>query len=148
MPVVTERRRGGKTKTFVNEDAVAALLRRHGPAEVWIEDVFAVARRPGPAGEARGDGARQAFSFGEGKGILKGVCAGLGIQRRYVSPQRWKTDMGLLGAAKNASKPRAHQLLPACVRLLASEGKAEAALIALWAWASDGQPIRPLTPTT
>ena len=75
----------------------------------------------------------QAFSFGEGKGILKGVCAGLRIPRQYVSPQVWKADLGLIGAAKNASKPRAQGLIPGCLKLLSSEGKAEAALIGLWA---------------
>ena len=65
--------------------------------------------------------------------IHKGVCAGLGIPREYVAPQVWKQDLGLIGAAKNASKPRARGLMPGCFQLLSSEGKAEAALIGLWA---------------
>ena len=43
----------------------------------------------------------------------------------------WKQDLGLIGAAKNASKPRARGLMPGCFQLLSSEGKAEAALIGL-----------------
>lgn len=132
MPTMTTTR-NRKDKTIIDEDGLADLLRSWGPAVVWIEDVYSRAGKRGPNGENYGDGVVQAFSFGEGKGILKGVAAGLRIPREYVAPQVWKADLGLIGAAKNASKPRAQGLMPGCAKLLSSEGKAEAALIGLWA---------------
>jgi len=107
-----------------------------------VEDVHAIAKGRGPDGEQRGDGVRAAFSFGEGKRILRGVLAALGIARRYVSPQKWKDTLGLIGAKKNASKPRARALFPACQKVISSEGKAEAVLIATFGVLSDHPPAK------
>lgn len=137
MPVTTELR-NRKHKMVMDEDALADLLRDWAPTVACIENVFSRAGKRGPNGENFGDGVVQAFSFGEGKGIIKGVCAALRIQRVYVTPNVWKADFGLIGAAKSASKPRAHGLLPACRGVVTSEGKAEAALIGLWALLKHG----------
>lgn len=108
-------------KTQIDEDALAALLRAWDPHVAWIEDVFAHS----------GEGPVGAFSFGEGKGVLRGVLGALGVPRQYVSPQRWK---GLLRcpADKQKAKALSHRYFPKADRLLKSSGKAEAALIALY----------------
>jgi hypothetical protein len=84
----------------------------------------------------------QGSHFEGRRSILKGVCAGLRIPRAYVAPQVWKADLGLIGAAKNASKPRAQGLLSTCRSIITSEGKAEAALIGLWGCLQRVEPSR------
>ena len=132
MPVRHWKTSAGKARSQVDEDALAAIIRARRPTIAWVEDVHAIAKGRGPDGEQQGDGVRAAFSFGEGKGILRGVLAALGIARQYVSPQKWKDTFGLIGAKKNASKPRARSLYPACQKVISSEGKSEAVLIATY----------------
>jgi hypothetical protein len=91
-------------------------------------------------------GVVSAFSFGEGKGILMGCFAGLNIPFEQISPQRWKGEMWV-PTDKQEAKRRAHQLIPACAKLLSSTDKAEAGLIALYGtFARNCPPARPLEP--
>lgn len=101
--------------------SVVALLRRHSPATAWVEDVFSSSQM----------GVVSAFSFGEGKGILKGAIRALDIELRYVSPAVWKNNLGC-SAAKQTSILRAKQLFPFQIKLLRSEAKCEASLIGLF----------------
>lgn len=136
MPTRKEKRSGGKYKTFVDEDRLLQLIRLWDPDISWLEDVFS----------KRGDGHVGAFSFGEGKGILKGVLAGCGVPRRYVSPQKWKADLHV-STEPELITARCNELFPGCERLLKSEGKREAAMIALWACLSGlGLQLYPLLP--
>lgn len=135
MPTRVERR-SRKDKTFIDEDALTDLILAMKPDVAWIEDVFAIGRgNKGP--EGRQDGVVGAFSFGEGKGVLKGVLGALRVPRRYASPSVWK---GKLGASsdKAQSKALAHRFFPRSVPVLSSSGKAEAALIGLYGCLSDG----------
>lgn len=135
MPTRVERR-SRKDKTFIDEDRLTDLLIEMAPEVAWIEDVFAIGRG-GKGPEGRQDGVVGAFSFGEGKGVLKGVLGALRVPRRYVSPSVWK---GKLGATsdKAQSKALAHRFFPKAVPALSSSGKAEAALIGLYGCLSDG----------
>lgn len=148
MPIVRQRRSNGKFKTFICEESLALLVRRWGPACGWIEDVFARSSSGGPDGEGgHRESARAAFSFGEGKGILKGVLAGCGVPRRYVSPMKWKRDLNV-GTEGVLITARCNRLFPECAKLLKSEGKREAAMITLWGCLDDGLKVGPLIPVT
>jgi crossover junction endodeoxyribonuclease RuvC len=108
-------------KTYVDAVKLAGILRGRGATHAFVEDVFSSPQM----------GVVSAFTFGEGKGVLHGVLAGLLIEERLVSPARWKGDLGT-SADKKHSKALARRLFPACGSTLRSEGKCEAALIALW----------------
>lgn len=144
MPIKVEKRSGGKFKTFLDEDRLCVILRSWVPDVGWIEDVFARSSRGGPEGDGgHRESASASFTFGEGKGILKGVLAGLGIPRRYVSPMKWKRDLNVATEGVLITA-RCNKLFPSCERLLKSEGKREAAMITLWGCLADGH--RLLTP--
>jgi hypothetical protein len=96
-------------------------------------------------------GTVSAFSFGEGKGILLGAAAALGIPTTQVKPQQWKKQMRV-PADKRAAVQRASQLFPAISPLFKGprggvyDGRAEAALIALFGAMELGRaPTAPVT---
>jgi hypothetical protein len=126
MPVITL----DNGKTYTDEGALSNLVGSLAPTVAFIEDVYSSPQM----------GVVSAFSFGEGKGVLKGVLAGLGVERRYVSPAKWKADLGT-SSDKDHTKALARRLFPRCRAILRSEGKCEAALIGLWGALS----IRPVT---
>lgn len=69
-------------------------------------------------------------------GVIKGVLAALAVPYTLAAPGKWKRDMGL-SADKNLSRALAARTWPeaACLRGARGaiiEGRAEAALIALW----------------
>jgi hypothetical protein len=82
-------------------------------------------------------GTVSAFSFGEGKGILLGVAAAIGVPTTQVKPTQWKRQMRV-PADKRAAVQRASQLFPAVSHLFKGprggvfDGRAEAALVALY----------------
>jgi crossover junction endodeoxyribonuclease RuvC len=53
------------------------------------------------------------FNFGDGYGMWKGICVGLGLPYELVTPQRWQKEMlaGMQGG-KDASCIRAQELFP------------------------------------
>lgn len=134
MPTLKVQR-NRKWKNTVDEEALALLVIRWDPAVGWIENVFSQG----------GEGAVGAFSFGEGKGILKGVLAARRVPRRYVSPQRWKGDLNC-GNEGILITARCNKLFPNCHRLLKSEGKREAAMITLWGVLNMGLKVGDLHP--
>ena len=70
--------------------ALAAALDLSRPDVVIIEKV---ASRPG-------QGVASMFRFGQGYGVIIGVCEALGIPYRLVTPQAWKKTV-LAGTAKD-----------------------------------------------
>lgn len=139
LPVRTEKRPSGKIKSYIDEDALAALVRSWCPDEAWVEDVHVIGGKQGPE-ERRWDGVVGAFTFGEGKGTIRGVLGALGVPRRWVSPQKWKN---LLRASSGPGKAKAvkdlaHRYFPLMAAQLKSSGKAEAALIALFGCLDQG----------
>lgn len=131
MPVKKKVLASGKVRSEVDEDRLAQIIREHkiGLLEAWIEDVRAIGGKKGKG--QRGDGVVGAFSFGEGKGILKGVCAGCGVVRRFANPAVWKANMGVTADKKTAIL-KAQALFPDSAAYLTKDGPAEAALIALY----------------
>ncbi len=80
-------------------------------------------------------GVTSAFTFGESLGVIRGVLGGLQIPTTFVLPRKWKAHFTLLRADKNASRAKAIELFPRAAKNFArvkDEGRAEAALIALW----------------
>jgi len=86
-----------------------------------------VAARPG-------QGVVSMFSFGKTYGIILGILAAKGIPITYVTPGKWKKDLGVQ-ADKDAARARASELMPQHAHLWPlkkHDGRAEAALIAYW----------------
>lgn len=89
-----------------------------------IEDVHAMPKQ----------GVSSTFDFGVSKGIAIGAAAADSWSLRFVTPARWKRDLGL-SKDKGASRRMAIELWPARAQMFArvkDDGRAEAALIAYW----------------
>ena len=125
MPAV-EVTVGGKAKRRISPEMLAAELRLynvHGTTAV-VEQV----------GAMPGQGVSSMFAFGEAFGLAKGVLAGLGIPVQSVPPARWKRSLGL-NSGKDAARAKAAATWPQQAgefKRVRDDGKAEAALIALW----------------
>lgn len=79
-------------------------------------------------------GVTSAFSFGRSKGVIEGVAAMADCRVVYVSPNKWKRDMKL-SRDKGASRDMAMLRWPKHrdrFKRVKDDGRAEAALIALW----------------
>lgn len=127
MPTRAKFLKSGKKRREIDEDALAKIIRAESPDVVWIEDVHAIG---GKGKNGRRDGVVGAFSFGEGKGILKGVVGALGIPRRYVDPQVWKGALRLSAAQDEVARARA--LFPAYAETIKGSGPSEGLLIAFY----------------
>jgi crossover junction endodeoxyribonuclease RuvC len=94
--------------------------------DVIIEDVHAMP----------GQGVTSMFSFGRSLGVVEGVFGMAGKPIHYVTPQRWKKELGGgLGPDKEVSRLRAINLWPAHAdkfSLKKHADRAEAALIGYW----------------
>jgi crossover junction endodeoxyribonuclease RuvC len=125
MPAV-EVTVGGKAKRRVSPEMLAAELRLynvHGTTAV-VEQV----------GAMPGQGVSSMFAFGQAYGMVLGVLAGLYIPVRTVTPASWKRAMKL-NTGKDAARAEAARRWPQQAgefRRVKDDGKAEAALIALW----------------
>ena len=92
-------------------------------------------------------GVVSAFSFGNGRGIIEGIAAGLKIPMTQVKPAKWKKDLKV-PADKKAAVQRATQLLPAAgpsfrgPRGGVIDGRAEAALLAFYGCLDMNFPLR------
>ena len=117
--------RGGKSKREIDVIGLANLIAadRH-PGHAFIEQV----------GAMPGQGVSGVFAFGKAYGIIIGVLAARGVPMTFVNPRVWKKALGV-PAAKDGARARASQLMPASAGfwpLVKHDGRAEAALIALW----------------
>jgi crossover junction endodeoxyribonuclease RuvC len=137
MPIL-EIKRGTKTKRIVDACRLAEKLRGiDGHAFVEIAGSRPPHRR-GKDGEEVKEGVASSFSNGRNYGRIEGVIAALGIPITDVSPAKWKKDLRV-PAEKDGARFRASQLLPRYADqwpLKKHDGRAEAALIALWGWNS------------
>lgn len=125
MPTV-EIKVGHAMKRRVSAEMLADELRMYADqgAVAWIEKVSAMP----------GQGVSSMFAFGEAYGLARGVLAGLGVPCHTVTPMKWKKGMGL-NQGKDASRAQAAQTWPMRAgefKRVKDDGKAEAALIALW----------------
>jgi crossover junction endodeoxyribonuclease RuvC len=86
-------------------------------------------------------GVSSSFNFGQSYGIVLGVLGGLQVRTEHVSPQRWKRDMRL-GRDKGVARGRAADRWPRWTpefKRVKDDGRAEAALIALWWLENEGR---------
>ena len=123
MPILTLER-GGKTKNEIDAHALNKLFLPYKTASVFVEAVNSMP----------GQGVSSVFAFGKGYGIILGILAANSISYTLVPPQRWKKALNV-PAAKDGSRARASQLLPAYSDLwkrVKDDGRSEAALIALY----------------
>ena len=114
-------------KTLINDHALFEMLRPSvGNIHGMLEKV---ASRPGQS-------APSTFRFGEGFGAIKMALAGHQIPYQTVTPAKWKKHFGL-SKDKRASRGLATQRFPGASDLfkrVKDDGRAEAALLALYAW--------------
>ena len=96
MPVVAV----GKRRKL-DEQAIVGWLAIHRPAHIFIESVQAMPRQ----------GVVSMFSFGAGWGLVRGICAGLGLSYELVRPQEWQKAM-LAGQPKGSEYLVASRLWP------------------------------------
>lgn len=124
MPTVPSQ----KGKAELNCHAILDLLTTDAsmPAQVWLEKV----------GSRPGQGVSSMFRFGQQLGALEMAVAANAHQLRWVTPAKWKAHFGL-SADKGAARKVAMERFPAVASLFArvkDDGRAEAALIALYGW--------------
>lgn len=127
MPVLTIER-GGKSKSEVD---TASLVLTLGRWRNQCADLHAVIEK---VGAMPGQGVTSMFSFGRSVGQIEGVLAGLQIPVTYVTPQAWQKALSV-PKGKDGSRLRASQIMPAYAgewRRAKDDGRAEAALIAMW----------------
>lgn len=126
----------GTRKKFVAPDVLASIVQRQRDA--WLMKypydnvhVFGVVERVSAAPD---QGVTSMFNFGMGFGIVLGVLAASRIPARLVPPSVWKAELNV-PADKHGSMTRACRLLPKHGALwprMMDNGRAEAAMIALW----------------
>jgi len=79
-----------------------------------------------------GQGVSSMFKFGRCFGVIEGVIAAYGLPVHYVTPQKWKKSVGLIGKDKDASRQLCLQMFPDHVHLFKRKkdnGRSDAALI-------------------
>ena len=97
----------------------------HATPVVWIELVHSYPKQ----------GVASTFKFGKSYGIAIGAAQASGASINYTRPEQWKEHFGLIGSSKRASLELARELFPEHLdrfKLMKHEGRAEAALIALY----------------
>jgi hypothetical protein len=127
MPVF--RRPMGQRQTLramLDETRLIRWIRTSRADLVVLEQVGGLPRQSAPA----------AFTFGRGVGVIVGAAGCYGVPLREVHSSTWKSALGVPADKKHA-RARASELLPAYAGLwpLAKhDGRAEAAMLALYAW--------------
>jgi crossover junction endodeoxyribonuclease RuvC len=125
IPTLTIKK-GIKSNTSIDAYSLARMIDSHSRAitHCFIESVHAMP----------GQGVSSCFNFGKSLGIIIGVIAANFIPMTLVSPGTWKKALGV-PADKDGARARASELLPFASSnwpLKKHDGRAEAALIALW----------------
>lgn len=85
-------------------------------------------------GAMPGQGVSSMFSFGRSFGVLLGALAGLSVSVETIRPASWKRKSGV-GSDKGAARRIAQERFPRRAELFSrvrDDGRAEAALLALW----------------
>ena len=113
--------------------------------------VFGAQHKADDSAEAPYHGTGSKLAAREGKGLIVGAAAALGIATTQVKPAAWKKSLRI-PADKRAAVARATQLLPTLGGLFKGprggvfDGRAEAALIALYGAMEQGRtPTAPVT---
>lgn len=123
-----EVKRNGKAKREIDYHSLARILddmAKEPGTRIVIEGV----------GAMPGQGVSSVFAFGKAFGVLIGVSAATFCPIDFVSPAKWKRDMGVT-ASKDGSRAKASMMFPRYSELwrrAKDDGRAEALLIALYA---------------
>ncbi len=127
MPTL-EISKNGNLRRMIDIPKLIAIIKSDDfngfPEHVFIEKVSA---QPG-------NGAASAFTFGFGCGVIEAVVVAIGLPFTYVTAMKWKKEMEC-PKDKDGARMRASQLLPNMAHnwdRKKDDGRAEAALIALW----------------
>jgi len=79
------------------------------------------------------EGVKSVFMTGRSVALWEGLCAGLGLPVRKITPVEWKRHAGLIGTEKGASRVCAAQQFPLVdLGPRAQTGRADALLIAVY----------------
>lgn len=135
MPTQTKQLAGRKLKTVIDEGEVLSNLQAFaamGATHLFIE---AVGGMPGQSAPA-------AFNFGHGYGAVRMAALACGLPIEAVPAAVWKAEMRA-PRDKDGARSRASELIPTHRHLWSlkkDDGKAEAALLALYAerWITGG----------
>lgn len=136
MPTFT-RKAGGEA---VNDHDLIATLRHYcmQPGAHHFGVLEAVGAGAGFAG--RKPGGQSMFRFGEAFGVARCALAAAHIGYTLVAPVRWKKHFGLIGTDKDVSRTLCIQRFPGIAAELTRKkdnGRADAILIARWAWETE-----------
>ncbi len=124
MPTMID---GKKNKRQVNGSQVANIIKeifnKEKETVVVVEHVNAMP----------GQGVTSMFNFGQSFGVIKGVCAALGLPIYFVRPTKWKKHFNLIKTHKDASRTKVIEVYPEISSKLSRKkdsNKADAILIA------------------
>lgn len=114
----------------VDVDALVALIRGHTPSRAVIERVSSMPKQ----------GVASTFKFGVAYGMARAAVIALEIPYALVTPTKWKRAMGL-SSDKELSRALAIRTWPGagCFARKKDDGRAEAALLALWGCQTNGE---------
>lgn len=124
----------GRDRAFPDEAAIVDHLRMR---RMLGGDILLIEQVGGIPGQA----AHGAFTFGHGAGFIAGAALALGFRVEKIPPMRWKSALKV-PADKRGAIARASELLPAYAHLwplMKDDGKAEAAMLALYGWKTMGE---------
>tara|TARA_R110000851_G_scaffold19263_2_gene59499 strand:- start:812 stop:1285 length:474 start_codon:yes stop_codon:yes gene_type:complete len=124
MPVM----QNPKGKSIINSHSLLDVLKNETDENCMCL-IELVQSRPGQNSSA-------VFRFGQGFGQLQMAVAANKLPVQYVTPAKWKKYFGLIGSDKHASRALAMDRFPKYsdyFKLAKHDGRAEAALIALYA---------------
>ena len=82
-----------------------------------------------------GQGVTSMFNFGQSFGVIKGICAALGLPIHFVRPTKWKKHFNLIKTNKDASRTKVIEIYPEISSKLhrkKDSNRADAILIALY----------------
>ena len=82
-----------------------------------------------------GQGVTSMFNFGQSFGVIKGICAALGLPIYFVRPTKWKKHFNLIKTNKDASRTKVIEVYPEISDKLhrkKDSNRADAILIALY----------------
>lgn len=143
MPVLEYSISGGKTRKEINIGKLATYIRRKENPIAYMEAINGRSSR----------GGFTEFRFGESYGMTKAALVLTGTPYNLVSPQAWKSYFGLKKTKgmtkaefKDLSRKLAMEKFPARANLFKrkkDDGRAEAALIALYGFEQSGLNLKP-----
>ena len=120
---------GKKNKRQINSAHVTNIIKERLSNEkeviVVVEQVNAMP----------GQGVTSMFNFGQSFGVIKGICAALGLPIYFVRPAKWKKHFNLIKTNKDASRTKVIEAYPEISSKLhrkKDSNRADAILIALY----------------